>query len=143
MRTYEKHDMTKTPEYTSWRKMKARCYNKKEKSYKNYGGRGIKVCNRWLYSFQNFYEDMGDKPFPRAEIDREKNNSNYEPDNCRWISHTENNHNKRNNVVNWFTVKSIRRLHGMKKYTRKELCIIYNIKLGTMDHIIYNNRWVD
>ena len=56
--------------------------------------------DKWRYSFIAFYEDMGSKPFPKAQIDREENNGNYEPDNCRWVTPTVNANNKRNSRKN-------------------------------------------
>ena len=73
--------------YAIWTMMKQRCNNPKNKDYKHYGARGIKVCSRWnLYS--NFYEDMGEKPFGLS-LDRIDNNGNYEPSNCRWVTQKE------------------------------------------------------
>ena len=71
-------------EYAAWINMKARCYNKKNNRYKNYGGRGIIVCIRWLECFENFLVDMGRKPNKLHSLDRKDNNGNYEPNNCRW-----------------------------------------------------------
>jgi hypothetical protein len=73
-------------EYRVWHDMKRRCYNVKTVSYRYYGGRGIRVCDRWLYSFKNFLEDMGYKPGPEYSLDRRNNDGNYEPKNCRWAT---------------------------------------------------------
>jgi hypothetical protein len=75
--------------------MKSRCYDSKRNGYKNYGGRGIKVCDRWLNSFENFLTDMGRKPGPEYSIDRIDNDGNYEPGNCRWATMQEQSQNKR------------------------------------------------
>lgn len=92
---YERnHGQSETPEYRVWGCMKTRCYNKKTRSYKHYGGRGITVCKRWLHSFKAFYQDMGPKPFKKAQIDRINNDGNYEPSNCRWVTITENRRNR-------------------------------------------------
>lgn len=77
-------------EYNTWSGMKTRCYNKECKAYKYYGGKGIKICDKWLESFDNFIEDMGPKPFKGAQLDRIDGNGNYEPINCRWVSPHEN-----------------------------------------------------
>ncbi len=75
----------RTSEHRSWRHMKSRCYNPNVERYPNYGGKGIKVCDRWLNSFENFFEDMGPKPSPLHSLDRfPDTNGDYEPSNCRW-----------------------------------------------------------
>ena len=136
LRSQELHGMRDNPAYQGWSGMKARCYNPNNAAYKDYGGRGIIVCDRWKNSFSLFCKDMGSKPFPKAQLDRIDNDGNYEPGNCRWVSTTTNNQNRRDNVVNWFTVRSLRRLHKLKKFTRKELSLIYNLKEGTISSII-------
>lgn len=86
--------------YEVWKGIIKRCKNKNKKDFNNYGGRGITVCDRWL-DFDNFYSDMGEKP-EGMSIDRINNDGNYEPQNCRWATRSEQSRNKRNN--RWFTL---------------------------------------
>lgn len=73
-------------EYYTWWNMRRRCIEKKNSRYSSYGGRGITTCKRWLNSFENFFNDMGKKPFRRASLDRIDNDRGYTPSNCRWTS---------------------------------------------------------
>jgi len=86
------------PEYGSWHAMRTRCTNPRQKSYREYGGRGIRVCDRWK-SFRNFFADLGPKPSPEHQLDRIDTNGNYEPSNCRWADVTTQQNNRRDNVV--------------------------------------------
>lgn len=91
------HGLTKTAEYRAWRHMQSRCYNKNVDNYKNYGGRGIVVCDRWLNSFENFLQDMGNRPSDKHSLDRKSSNGNYEPSNCKWSTTAEQTRNIRTN----------------------------------------------
>lgn len=83
------------PLYTRWRGMKNRCYNVHHKQYKDYGGRGIQICEEWLYNFRAFYDwAMANGFSEELEIDRIDNDGNYEPSNCRWVTHKVNVNNR-------------------------------------------------
>lgn len=87
------HCMHGTATYRTWRAMKARCLNPNDPAYPRYGGRGIRVCERWL-SFEGFLADMGVRP-EGTELDRRDNERGYELDNCRWVTRKANSRNKR------------------------------------------------
>lgn len=93
------HGLSHTTEYRIWKHMIARCEYEGDAAFRNYGGRGICVCERW-HSFENFYSDMGQKPSPKHSIDRIDNDGPYSPENCRWVTAiTQANNTRRNRIV--------------------------------------------
>jgi hypothetical protein len=95
-----RHGMSRTPENNCWRSMRQRCTDPHVASYKNYGGRGIKMCERWQESFENFYADVGPRPSPNYSIDRYPNkDGDYEPGNVRWATASEQQNNLRSNRI--------------------------------------------
>lgn len=91
----EYHGLSHTLEYDIWTRMKARCTNKNDKDYSEWGGRGITVCPEWANSFATFNRDMGQRPSLKHSLDRIDNDGNYEPSNCRWATTTQQALNKR------------------------------------------------
>jgi hypothetical protein len=92
-----KHGMSTSPEYRAWKGAISRCYYKKSISYKNYGGRGIKVCDEWLgeHGFENFYKSLGPRPSRYHSLDRIDVMGDYTPENTKWATTKEQNFNKR------------------------------------------------
>jgi hypothetical protein len=119
--TATSHGGTGTSEFNVWQMMWQRCTNAKQNSYPRYGGRGIRVCDRWL-SFDNFRSDMGPKPTPIHKLERVNNDGDYEPANCRWATPLEQGRNKANNRILEYrggrrTLMEWCRLLGLKKST--------------------------
>ena len=135
------HGMSKYPEYRVWVSMTQRCINPNNINYHNYGGRGITVCDRWKNLFPAFYKDMGVKPFSEAEIDRIDNNGNYEPSNCRWVTHAVNDRNRTTTKLTVGKVKEIKKLHKTREYTQKELSEKYKVSESTIHVVVNNKTW--
>lgn len=95
----ENHGLYKRPEYAVWIQIKQRCLNPRCRAFKNYGGRGLTICERWENSFANFLADMGERPTDKHSIDRTDNARGYSPDNCRWATKLEQTNNTRANVT--------------------------------------------
>ncbi len=93
------HGLSSTREYRAWQMMRLRCTVPSNAAYANYGGRGIRVCARWLNDVAAFVADMGPKPSLAHELDRRDNNGHYEPGNCRWVLRKVNDRNRRSNRV--------------------------------------------
>jgi len=100
--------------------MKQRCSNPKNKDYSNYGGKGIRVCSRWLHSFENFILDMGKKPTIKHTIERFDNEENYKPSNCGWATPQEQSKNRKARGPN--KVQIVPTCHPERKHRAKGLC---------------------
>lgn len=128
-----KHGLSNTPAYRRLKSMIGRCTNKNDKSYKNYGGRGIKVCDRWLgeQGIINFLKDMGDKP-KGMTLDRVNNNGDYSPENCKWVTPIEQCNNRRG--INIITYKN-------KEKTLTQWCEELNLNRKTVSARIHKTKW--
>lgn len=126
------HGLSLSPEHGVWTHMKRRCYAKHHKTYANYGGRGITICERWLrprQGFKNFYADMGPRPSPKHEIDRVDNNGPYAPENCRWVLRKANSRNRRTNRLLAYAGRTL---------CVAEWCEITGLRPGTLYSRIYH-----
>lgn len=124
------HGMSTTPQFAVWRSMLDRCRLPTHQAWRNYGGRGISVCERWQESFEKFWEDMGPTYRSGLSIERMNNAGNYEPTNCRWATWAEQSLNKRTNVRiqtpnGEMTVTEAAARYGLKLNT-----LLYRIKQG-------------
>lgn len=97
---FTKHGLSVHPLNKVWRNIKGRCNNPKDKDFHYYGGRGIKICDEWLNDFQRFYNWAFANGYRQGlEIDRENNDGNYEPGNCRFVTRAQNNQNRTRSVA--------------------------------------------
>lgn len=120
--------------------MRQRCNNPKNKDYARYGGRGVKVCERWN-DFTLFLEDMGGKPSVEYSLDRLDNNGSYEPNNCHWATPKEQTHNSKVVKLNAEKVNQIRKMHSKGAITQVSLAIRYNIHQSVISRIINGKIW--
>lgn len=121
-----------TPEYRTYTNILTRCLNKNRKCYSRYGGRNIKVCDRWLESFENFFEDMGKKPGSEYSIDRIDNNGDYCLENCRWATKVEQARNKRTTLTITFKGET----KPLKEWTDQ-----FGIRYHLAWQRIYKHKW--
>jgi len=117
-----------SPTYRSWSAMRTRCNNTNSQAYPNYGGRGIKVCERWQ-NFTNFLEDMGERPDGKT-IDRIDNDGNYEPGNCRWANKKEQVSNTRINIYVEIDGEDVCLSEAARRYGIREDTIYKRYKYG-------------
>lgn len=133
----ERHGMGDTPEYEAWCHMKGRCYNPQTKQYKDYGGRGIRVCDEWRESFLAFLDHVGRRPNPQYSIHRIDNDGNYEPGNVKWATRQEQASNKRPPRHGFRRVRNETGLKGVYPYRGRWVAKLWYKKkllhLGTYD----------
>lgn len=139
--TYHGHsyDLSLRSEYMAWVAIKRRCYNPKAKQYPNYGGRGITITDRWLGKdgFVNFISDLGKKPTPAHSLDRyPDNNGNYEPSNCRWATHIEQQRNKRDNHLLEYNGEKMVLLDWAKKLNVERYFIYHHLKEKSFPEVV-------
>ena len=120
-----------TPTMNSYKMMIRRCYDENSDQYPFYGGRGIKVCNSWIADFSNFLRDMGERPDGKF-LDRGDNDGNYDPDNCRWITHKENCKNRRS--TRWIVVDG-------ERYTLKDFANKFCRRKRQAIHMSISKGW--
>jgi len=135
-------------ERQAWRHMLNRCNDVSHHAYDRYGGRGIKVCDRWS-EYDNFLADMGKRPYPKAELDRIDNNSGdridnnsgYWKDNCRWTNHTVNMRNRRNITMTMEKARAIRAAKVAGGSTQRAIAKLFGISPQQCSVIIQGKIW--
>lgn len=129
------HGLRGDPLYPVWRGMKARCNNPNEPAFKNYGGRGIKVCDEWERDFQAFYDWAIENGYNRElSIDRIDNDDGYRPDNCRWVTALEQSNNRRS----CYHITYAGETHTISEWSR-----ILGIRYDTLRRRVHNNDMRD
>ena len=118
----ESHKMSNTRQHKTWIAMRRRCMDPNDKDFKNYGARGVRVCDRWANSFENFWADMKDGYSDNLTLDRKDVNGPYSQENCRWATPIQQANNKRGNVIldtpkGVMTVAQAARAYGLKPVT--------------------------
>lgn len=134
------HGATSTAEYTTWKEMRSRCRYRGHRAWSLYGGRGIKVCERWRRSFANFLADMGLRP-PGMSIDRIDSNGNYEPGNCRWATKLEQAHNRRGNVLTPISAILLRQIWIRSFGRRVHVARAFGVRLTTAHDVAASRSW--
>lgn len=136
------HGMSKLRVYKTWESMKARCFNSHNVRYSRYGGRGIIVCQEWKDSFIAFKAWADVSGYTETlQIDRIDNNGNYCPENCRWVTHTQNNRNRNDVKLTESKAKEIRELYKTGNYSHRELAKIFNVGKTTIGSVLNNTAW--
>lgn len=138
------HGDSGTLTYGIWRGMLNRCLNPNEPSFKNYGGRGIKVCDEWIKSYTSFKSwvlHCGNYKLG-LQIDRKNNDGDYCPENCRFVTEAVNCQNRRSTKLTFEKAEQVRKLYKTGAYHQRELAKIYGVLQTTISMIVNNQTWV-
>lgn len=131
-----------TPEHIAWQQMKNRCLNSRAQDYHYYGGRGIKVCERWK-TFANFLADMGRRPSSFHTLDRKNVNGNYNKRNCRWATRKQQSQNRTDTRFSTKKVKKIRELYATGRYRQIDIARRYRTSQAAISQITRNAAWLE
>jgi len=136
---FHRHGHWRTRTYTAWQQMKVRCEWPDHPAWEHYGGRGIKVCDRWRESFADFLADMGKNPGRGYSLDRIDVNGNYEPSNCRWATATTQARNKRTSKLEPHEYEQIKWLVSLG-YMQKDVAAFFGIGRPFTSYVINGRR---
>src|ERR1017187_5031240 len=137
---FTQHGMTETKTYKAWEYMKTRCLNEKCKSYKNYGERGITICEQWRNSFENFIQDMGERP-DGYSLERINNNLGYSKENCKWIPRGHQSKNRRGCLTRK-EVEEVREMLEQRKYPQVEIAKKFNVTPSCISCLKKGKTWL-
>ncbi len=130
-----------SPEYRAWQQAKNRVCNPKAKDFRYYGGRGIRMDDRWFDSFAVFLADMGRRPSKLHTLDRIEVNGNYCKKNCRWATRRQQSQNRTDTRFSPDDVKKIRELYATGKYYQKDIALMYGSTQAAISQITRNAAW--
>ena len=134
------HGESKTPLYQVWNAMKVRCVTVNSTNWKDYGARGIRLCDEWM-NWENFRDWALLSGYEKGKLlDRINNNGNYEPSNCRWASSAVSGQNRRSTVLNEKLVSNIREL-AKQGFNHSDMALVFGVKLKTLRSAIYGEAW--
>lgn len=126
-----------------WFAMIDRCYNPQSNNYKNYGAKGISICEEWKNSKEEFFNWSVENGYQNnLTIDRINSNGNYEPLNCHWVTQKENNRNRNCVKLTLKDAQDIRNAYLLRCFTQKEIAVGYNVSNDTICRIIKNRIWI-
>ena len=138
-----KHSLSYRPLYYVWAGMKQRCYDTGMESFHCYGGKGVKICDEWLDNIKSFIKWAENNGYRRGlTLDRQDNNGNYEPSNCRWVTQAVNNQNRSTTKLTMGKANEIRKIKLLTpRTTMSELGRIYNVSRTTIKNVLSNRTW--
>lgn len=128
--------------YQAWCDLKQRCYNPKTHNYHRYGGRGITVCDEWRNSFDLFRDWAIQNGYLEGlQIDRENNNGNYEPDNCRWVTCKINSRNSSSVKLSLEKANEIREIYAKRELSYRQVGLLFGVGKEAVGDIVRNKTW--